>query len=119
MEVVALVTRLGGVASRAEILTHASRAELEVALGRGELVRIARGRFATPGAEAAVLAARRISGVVTGLSAAKAHGWKLRMDPSRPVVTVPRNRHAPTEPASPCDARTFPSTTSEPGVGPG
>lgn len=82
---------LGGVASRAE-LAGVDDAALAGALAAGSVVRVARGRFALPGADAAAVAARRVTGVVVGLSAAQLHGWKVRLPPPRPTVAVPRNR---------------------------
>jgi very-short-patch-repair endonuclease len=46
-----------------------------------------------PDVDDAAVAARRVRGVVSHLSAALAWGWKVKTVPPRPVVTVPRNRH--------------------------
>ena len=53
---------------------------------------MARGRYALPDADQARLAAARLSGVVSHLSAAQLAGWELAQRPPRPAVTVPRNR---------------------------
>ena len=55
-------------------------------------MRDARGRYALPGADHALRAAHRLSGVVSGPSAAQAHGWELKHSPSVPTVTVPAKR---------------------------
>ena len=48
--------------------------------------------YALPGCDAARLAAAGVGGVVSHLSAAQHWGWKLKLPPERPTVTVPRRR---------------------------
>lgn len=91
-EIVDLVNRLGGVATRAAILEVFERAELELAVATGRLRLIARGRYATYDVNDSVVAARSVSGVVSGLSAARLWGWAVKQPPREPVVTVARNR---------------------------
>ena len=80
-----------------DALSRRLRAEslLSFALGRGEVLRDARGRYALPTADQARRAASRLSGVITGASAAAAHGWELKSQPSLPSVTVPAKRKVP------------------------
>ena len=59
---------------------------------RGQIVRLARGRYALPEAHEATVAAARISGVVSHASAALLHGWEVACRPERPAVIVPRGR---------------------------
>lgn len=86
------LTVLGGVASRAALLESGSRAELDDALRTGEVVRVARGRYALPAASHALVAAHRLSGVASHLSAALLLGWEVKAPPNRPHVTLPKNR---------------------------
>jgi very-short-patch-repair endonuclease len=53
---------------------------------------VGRGVYALAVVDEARLAAARVSGVVSHLSAALAHGLKVKDPPCRPIVTVRRNR---------------------------
>ena len=83
---------LGGVATRAALVGQTSRAEVDRALARSEVVVVARGRYALAGAEEALVAAHRLTGVVSHLSAALHWGWEVKLPPEQPDVTLPRNR---------------------------
>lgn len=95
MEIADLMPVLGGVASRALIIRLTSRAALESALAAGELVRINRGRYAVPGVHVGTELALRVSGHVCLVSAALAHGWKVKVVPDLPQVAVPKDRRLP------------------------
>jgi very-short-patch-repair endonuclease len=84
--------RLGGVATRAQLLTVTSRAEVDAALAGAEIVVVGRGRYALPEADHALRAAHRLSGVVSHFSAALLWGWGVKHPPPLPEVTLPRNR---------------------------
>lgn len=86
------LTRLGGVSSRAVLLRSASRAEVDAALRSGEVVRLARGRYALPHADEARTAAHALCGVLCLTSAALHWGWAVKQPPERPQVAVPRRR---------------------------
>ncbi len=86
---------MGGVATRAALIAVTSRAEVDAALGAGDVVAVARGRYALVGADQALVAAHRLSGVASHFSAALRHGWQVRIAPELPHVTVPRNRVVP------------------------
>lgn len=90
--VVEVIARMGGVATRAALIAATSRAEVDAALADGDLVAVARGRYALLGADEALVAAHRLSGVASHFSAALRHGWQVRIPPEQPHVTVPRNR---------------------------
>lgn len=92
MQVEAAMKRLGGVATTRALLALTSRRRLHAAVRSGVVVRLASGRYALPTAEAGLVAAHRLSGVVSGLSAAAAQGWEVKHPPEQPSVTVPRNR---------------------------
>jgi very-short-patch-repair endonuclease len=84
--------RLGGVAEAGVLERASSRGRVRVALARGRIIRDANGRYALPGADEALRAANRLSGVLCLDSAVRHHGWKLKQQPVRPSVAVPRNR---------------------------
>lgn len=88
---------MGGVATRATLLRVCSRASVDAALAAGDLVVLARGRYALPQAEAGKLAAHRLAGVVSHPSAALALGWSVLRPPRQPHVTVPSNRRVSPE----------------------
>ncbi|WP_224274037.1 DUF559 domain-containing protein [Nocardioides lacusdianchii] len=95
MEIADLMPVLGGVALRALIVRLTSRAALESALVAGELVRVNRGRYAVPGVHEGTELALRVSGHVCLVSAALAHGWKVKVVPDLPQVAVPKDRRLP------------------------
>ena len=86
------LVRLGGVATRAELLEVASRATLDRALADGSIHRPRRGRYVLPQADESRRVAHELSGVVGLRSAALTFGWKVRTVPDRPEVIVPRSR---------------------------
>ena len=90
MDPVTALTQLGGVATSAELAPLTSRRRLRTAHAKGHVLRIGTGRFALPGADRAMVAAARVGGVVSHLSAAQHWGWKLKLPPELPTVTVPR-----------------------------
>lgn len=92
MSVVEVLTQLGGVGTRAQLLAATSRPEVDRALAAGLVVVLRRGRYALPAADAALVAAHRVSGTVSGISAALHWGWAVKTVPEKPVITLPRNR---------------------------
>ena len=92
MSVVEVLERRGGVATRAALVRATTRAEFERARDGGDIVLVARGRYALATADEAVVAAHRLSGTVTHFSAALHHGWEVKAVPERPHVAVARNR---------------------------
>lgn len=91
MEVREALVELGGIADVATLSARASRRKLRTALARGVIVRISRGRYALPDIETGIAAAR-LHGVASHLSAALHWGWEVKALPARPQVIVPRNR---------------------------
>jgi very-short-patch-repair endonuclease len=92
MHPVAALTRLGGVAPAGEVLRLTGRRRLASAVGRGTVLRLARGRYALPTASDARLAAAALTGVVGLRSAAAHHAWAMKSQPEQPEVIVPRHR---------------------------
>ena len=84
-------------ADRAALLDVVSRADLERALSSGEVVRVARGKFARAQADVALSAAHALSGTVSHTSAAVHWGWELKTAPDRPHVLVPERRKVPAD----------------------
>ena len=84
VNVVEVLERCGGVADARTLVAFTSRRKVAVALSDGRIVRGARGRYALPGADEARRAAHRLAGVLTGPSAAVAHGWPTK-HPAWPV----------------------------------
>jgi hypothetical protein len=95
MDPVQALTRLGGLGTSREVLAMTSRAGLRRAVVDGRVVRLKPGTYALPDADEALVAARALGGTVSLLSAALHWGWKVRMPPKRPAVTLARHRRRP------------------------
>ncbi|WP_435745944.1 DUF559 domain-containing protein [Nocardioides sp. SYSU DS0663] len=87
-----VLERLGGTATRRELVAATSRSAVDRATTSGDLLRLARGRWALPAVDDALKAAHALSGTVSHSSAALLHGWAVKAVPTKPHVTVPRNR---------------------------
>ena len=83
---------LGGIATRGTLLRTCDRAALDRAVASGDVVRIARGRYALAEFDKGRVAAARVGGVLCLASAALAHGWAVKTVPDRPHVMVSRGR---------------------------
>ena len=92
MDVVAVLTALGGVATRGDLVRRTSRREVDAALRDGAVVRHARGRYSLPQVDEAVARAHAANGVLCLTSAALHHGSAVKHVPDRPHVSVPRGR---------------------------
>ncbi|KAA1427434.1 DUF559 domain-containing protein [Nocardioides antri] len=92
MAVAEHLRRLGGVATRRQLLTVCTPHQLAKAVDRGAVVRSARGRYALPEADVAKAAAHAVSGTLCLTSAALEHGWAVKRPPDLPQVALPRNR---------------------------
>jgi very-short-patch-repair endonuclease len=95
MDAVEALTRLGGLGTRTEVLALTSRPGVRRAVLDGRVVRLKPGTYALPDADHARVAARALGGTVSMLSAAMHWGWKVRMPPTRPTVTLARHRRLP------------------------
>lgn len=82
----------GFVATRRVLLAAGPRAALEALLDDGQVVRVARGRYADPSVDGARRAAHALAGVAAYQSAALAHAWPVLFPPSRPQLVVGRGR---------------------------
>ncbi len=83
-----MVRRLGGVATRAQLLTVVSRRQLEHAVAEGRLWRAGRGRYVLPTSPARRRAVAA-GGVISHLTAALHWGWGVMWPPDLPWITVP------------------------------
>lgn len=92
MEADEALVRLGGVATRRDLLAVCSRRRLEAAVAAGAVVRPSRNRYVLPTAAVAKRAAARVHGIVSHLGAAAHWGWEIKAQPELPTVSVRRNR---------------------------
>jgi very-short-patch-repair endonuclease len=92
MEIVDLMPVLGGIASRRMIVGLTSRRALDEAVLTGRLVRVARGRYAVPELHEGTEMALRVAGHVCLVSAALAHGWRVKVVPELPQIALPKDR---------------------------
>lgn len=90
-----MVRRLGGVATRAQLVDATSRAETDVALAAGRVLAVGRGRYVLPHTADDLARAHALHGVLSHESAALHHGWGVLRTPDEPWVTVPRGRNVP------------------------
>ena len=88
-----LMNRLGGVASRSELTRWFEDAEIARAVAEGVVLRTNRGRYALPTAEAARMAAHRLTAVVGPRSAAASLGWALKTQPPKPEIIARSQGH--------------------------
>lgn len=93
MTVAETLRRLGGCATWTEVRRVHSRRALTRAREAGTVVRTARGRYALPDVEAHRALAAARTATLSHLSAAMAHGWKVKTVPDVAWVTVRRKRH--------------------------
>jgi very-short-patch-repair endonuclease len=85
----------GGIATRGTLLLSCSRADLDSAVAAGDIVRIARGRYALAAIDDDARTAARLGGVLCLTSAALHHGWAVKLVPDRPHLMFSRGRHLP------------------------
>ena len=97
MSVVECLTKVGGIATRATLIELTSRREVDRALRAGDVVVLARGRYALPAADEALQAAHRLTAVASHFSAALHWGWEVKTPPARPHITIPKGRKLSTE----------------------
>lgn len=90
-----VLQELGGLATRRLLVDKSSRAEVDSALRCGEIIALARGRYALPADGQAAQVAHGLGGVLSHTSAALHHGWEVKHLPDPPHVTLPRKRRPP------------------------
>jgi very-short-patch-repair endonuclease len=97
-DTIAPVERLregGGIATRGPLLHSCARGELDRAVAAGDIVRVARGRYALAVVDDDARTAARLGGVLCLASAALHHGWAVKSVPDRPHLMFSRGRHLP------------------------
>ncbi len=87
-----VLAQLGGLATRAVLVERSSRADVDRSLRSGQIVAVARGRYALPQVAGAEVVAHQVGGLLSHTSAALFHGWAVKTVPDLPHVTVPRKR---------------------------
>lgn len=92
VDVVDLLSRMGGIATRSALVRGCGRAAVDRAVAHQRVVRLSHGRYGLPELDAAVAAAHARSATLCLASAALAHGWAVKAPPARPQLTVRRNR---------------------------
>lgn len=90
-----VVRIFGGVARWNELEPLVTRTQLDEELAAGTITRLQRGTYALGDLAEVRARAAAVSGTVSHLSAAIEHGWKVKHPPTRPTITLPRNRSHP------------------------
>lgn len=90
-----VIKLLGGVARWNEIECLVTRAEVDAELASGSISRLRRGTYALGDISEVRAQAEAVGAIVSHLSAAQMHGWKVKLPPDKPTVTLPRNRQLP------------------------
>ncbi|MFT4286397.1 DUF559 domain-containing protein [Nocardioides sp.] len=93
--VIEALTRLGGVAGRAELIALTSRRDVDRALAGSTIVSVRRGYYGLPVLGDALAIAKAAGGVLCLTSAALHHGWAAKSVPELPHVLLARGRRVP------------------------
>lgn len=93
MKLTEVLERMGGVGTRAALVSATSASEFRAAVRSGDVVKDTYGRYASPVTASALRAANALSGVVSHRTAALHWGWEVKTIPELPDVTVRRKRH--------------------------
>lgn len=95
MDPVDVVRRAGGTMRRTQLREVVARRAVDRALSDRALVVPRRGWVSLPGDREALALAQQSGGVLAGLSAARHWNWKVKHEPTKPTIVVPRNRGRP------------------------
>ena len=93
MDVAQVVQELGGIAPAKHLVAATSRHHVQEAVRSRQIIRIGRGLFSLPDLDDHPRAAASLNGALDLLSAARHHGWKVKLPPEQPQVLVPRGRN--------------------------
>ncbi len=91
------LTRLGGIASTADVLALTSRKRLRRAVAARRVLHVSRGRYALPVADEARDVAARVGGHLRLLSAAAHWGWQTKWPARTPQVVAARKPEHPVD----------------------
>lgn len=95
MDPVAALRELGGVGTLREVLGLTTRSQLAGAITDGRIHKPRHNRYFIADLEGTLRAVARTGRTASHLSAAQEFGWKLKHDPLRPCVTLPRSARKP------------------------
>ena len=95
MDPVAALRELGGVGTFRELLGLTTRSQLLVAVGSGVIHKPRHDRYCLADLDGTMRAVARTGGTASHLSAAQEFGWKLKHEPLRPCITMPRSARKP------------------------
>lgn len=95
MDPVVALRELGGVGTLRELLAYTNRSQLSVALAGGRIHKPRHNRYCIADLAGTMRAVARTGGTASHLSAAQEFGWKLKHDPPRPCITLPRSARKP------------------------
>ncbi len=95
MDPVVALRELGGVGTFGELLGLTTRSQLQDAVAGGLIHKPRHNRYCLADLEGAMRAVARTGGTASHLSAAQEFGWKLKHDPIRPCITMPRSARKP------------------------
>jgi very-short-patch-repair endonuclease len=90
--VAASIALLGGVTTWRELRESHPARRIRSAVAQGTISRVTRGRYVLPSTAQHLAKAQSCSAVLSHVSAAVHHGWKVKTVPIEAWVTVPRNR---------------------------
>lgn len=95
MDPVEALRELGGVAPFHELIALTTRARIVEALRDGRILKPRHNRYCLVDASDTHRAVAATGGTASHLSAAQEFGWKLKHDPVRPCITLPRSARKP------------------------
>jgi very-short-patch-repair endonuclease len=95
MDPVDALRELGGVAPFGELIALTTRKEVDAAVRAGEIHKPRHNRYCLADSELTMRAVAATGGTASHLSAAQEFGWKLKHDPVKPCITLPRSARKP------------------------
>lgn len=95
MDPVEALRELGGVAPFGELIALTTRSQVVAALADGMIRKPRHNRYCLSDADATRRAVAHTGGTASHLSAAQEFGWKLKHDPLKPCITLPRSARKP------------------------
>ena len=95
MDPVDALRELGCVATFGELIAITTRSQVADALEDGRIHKPRHNRYCLADTAGTMLAVARSGGTASHLTAAQEFGWKLKHDPVRPCITLPRSARKP------------------------
>lgn len=95
MDPVEALRELGGVATFGELIGLTTRREIVLALEQRRLHKPRHNRYCLADLEGTMRAVAKTGGTASHLSAAQEFGWKLKHEPLKPCITLPRSARKP------------------------